>query len=37
MSNSVVQDIKELTLAGIAKESFLMVMILDLVFEVSIR
>ena len=33
MSNSVVQDIKELMLAGIDKECCLVVMILDLVFE----
>ena len=35
MSNSVVQDIKELMLARIDKECFLVVMILDLVFEDS--
>lgn len=37
MSNSMVQDIKELTLAGIGKECFMMIMILDLIFEGSIR
>lgn len=37
MFNSMVQDIKELMLAGTVKECFLMVMILDLIFEGSVE